>query len=196
MQMNRQVVFLSDGGDTARDMQTDHSPKSDQLLDRFHITMRLTIMRQLVKGMHTELKPEDRSPLKFGTLSSLDKNLDSVNKWSPWHGNVPHALQRMDDLDDDLETSEENPQNIKKLQRAVTELRGYIIANEAFNPNYGDRYRHDVMISTAFVESTENQVISKRFVKKQQMRWTQRGEHLLLHARVPVLNEDLRNTIW
>jgi hypothetical protein len=52
------------------------------------------------------------------------------------------------------------------------------------------------MISTAFVKSTENQVISKRFVKKQQMRWTQRGEHLLLHARVPVLNEDLRNNIW
>jgi hypothetical protein len=100
----------------------------------------------------------------------------------------------MDDLDDDLETLEENPQNKKKLQKAVTELRGYIMANEAFIPNYGDRYRHDEMISTAFVESTVNQVISKRFVKKQQMRWTQRGAHLLLQTRVQVLNEDLRGT--
>ena len=90
----------------------------------------------------------------------------------------------MDDLDDDLETLEENPQNKKKLEKAVKELRGYIMANEAFIPNYGDRYRHDEIISTAFVESTVNQVISKRFVKKQQMRWTQRE----------VLNEDLRNT--
>jgi hypothetical protein len=100
----------------------------------------------------------------------------------------------MDDLDDDLETLEENPQNKKKLQKAVSELRGYIMANEAFIPNYGDRYRHDEMISTAFVESTVNQVISKRFVKKQQMRWTQRGAHLLLQTRVQVLNEDLRKT--
>jgi hypothetical protein len=37
-------------------------------------------------------------------------------------------------------------------------------------------------------------VISKRFVKKQQMRWTQRGAHLLLQTRVQVLNDDLRKT--
>ena len=29
----------------------------------------------------------------------------------------------------------------------------------------------------AFVESTVNEVISKRLVKKQQMRWTKRGAH-------------------
>jgi hypothetical protein len=59
---------------------------------------------------------------------------------------------------------------------------------------YGDRYRHDEAISTAFVEATVNYVVSKRFVKKQQMRWTQRGAHLLLETRVQVLNDDLRKT--
>jgi hypothetical protein len=44
--------------------------------------------------------------------------------------------------------------------------------NQAFIPNYSDRYRHGETISTAFVESTVNYVVSKRFVKKQQMRWT------------------------
>lgn len=39
-----------------------------------------------------------------------------------------------------------------------------------------------------------NLVISKRFVKKQQMRWTQRGAHRLLQTRMQVLNEDLRDT--
>lgn len=193
LQMNQQVVFLSDGGDTVRDMQAYLSPESEHLLDWFHITMRLTVMGQLVKGMGTELKPDGRYPLTTDILASLGKNLESA-KWNLWHGNVVHALQRMDDLDDDLETLEENPQNKKKLEKAVKELRGYISANEAFIPNYGDRYRHDEMISTAFVESTVNQVISKRFVKKQQMRWTQRGAHLLLQTRVQVLNEDLRNT--
>ncbi len=55
-------------------------------------------------------------------------------------------------------------------------------------------YRHNETISTGFVESTVNYVISKRFVKKQQMRWTQRGAHLLLQTRVQVLNDDLRKT--
>jgi hypothetical protein len=48
-------------------------------------------------------------------------------------------------------------------------------------------------ISTAFVESAVNQIISKRFVKKQQMRWTMRGAHLLLQMRTKVLNEDLKS---
>ena len=36
-----------------------------------------------------------------------------------------------------------------------------------------------------------NQVIAKRMVKKQQMRWTPRGAHLLLQVRARVLNGDL-----
>jgi len=40
------------------------------------------------------------------------------------------------------------------------------------------------------VESTVNQVVSKRMVKKQQMRWSQRGAHLLLQIRTRVLNGD------
>jgi len=89
---------------------------------------------------------------------------------------------------------EENLANKKKLEKAVREFHSYIEANQAFIPNYGDRYRHDETISTAFVESTVNYVVSKRFVKKQQMRWSQRGAHLLLQTRVQVLNDDLRKT--
>ena len=53
-------------------------------------------------------------------------------------------------------------------------------------------YRHGETITTSFAESTVNQVISKRMVKKQQMRWTRRGAHLLLQVRTRVLNDDLR----
>jgi hypothetical protein len=63
-------------------------------------------------------------------------------------------------------------------------------ANENYIVNYGDRYRNGETISTAFVESTVNEVISKRFVKKQQMRWTKAGAHNLLQVRTRVLNDD------
>jgi hypothetical protein len=69
---------------------------------------------------------------------------------------------------------------------------GSITANEAFMPNYGDRYRYGEAISTAFVESPVNQVISKRMVKQQQMHWTKKSAHLIPLARVQMLNEDLR----
>ncbi len=59
--------------------------------------------------------------------------------------------------------------------------------------NYGERYRNGEVIATGFVESAVNQIISKRFVKKQQMRWTKRGAHLLLQVRVKVLNDELRD---
>jgi hypothetical protein len=40
-----------------------------------------------------------------------------------------------------------------------------------------------------------NQVVSKRMVKKQQMRWTDPGAHLLLQVRTRVLNEDWCSTL-
>jgi hypothetical protein len=42
-------------------------------------------------------------------------------------------------------------------------------------------------------ESAVNQIISTRFVKTQQMKWTERGAHLLLQVRTHVLNGDLRD---
>lgn len=46
----------------------------------------------------------------------------------------------------------------------------------------------------AFVESTVNHVVSKKMVKKQQIRWSERGAHHLLQVRTQVLNEDMRKT--
>jgi hypothetical protein len=46
-------------------------------------------------------------------------------------------------------------------------------------------------ISSSFVESAVNQVVSKRMVKKQQMRWSPRGAHLLPRVRTRVINDDL-----
>jgi hypothetical protein len=57
----------------------------------------------------------------------------------------------------------------RKLLKAVEKFYTYIDNNAGFIPSYGER------IGTGFVESTVNQVISKRFCKRQQMQWTKRG---------------------
>src|SRR6266542_2929481 len=51
LQMNQAITFLSDGGDTVRDLQLYLSPLAEHLLDWFHITMRITVLRQQLKEL-------------------------------------------------------------------------------------------------------------------------------------------------
>ena len=84
------------------------------------------------------------------------------------------------------------------MLKYVRELGTYIVNNAPQIVNYGERYRNGERISTGFVESTINQVVSKRMVKKQQMQWTPEGAHLLLQVRTQVLNDDWEQTfrVW
>jgi hypothetical protein len=77
------------------------------------------------------------------------------------------------------------------LVKALSGLRTYIVNNRHVIPNYGERYRKGEPIATGFVESTVNEVVSKRFCKKQQMQWSKEGAHLLLQTRVRTLNGEL-----
>ena len=126
------------------------------------------------------------------TAEQADQRLESA-KWYLWHGNPYMALERLDQLYDDIECFTENEPRWQKLFVKVDEFMTYIRNNYANIPNYDERYTYGETISTAFVESTVNQVISKRFVKKQQMRWTKQGAHLLLQMRTRVLNNDLQS---
>jgi Transposase len=79
----------------------------------------------------------------------------------------------------------------RKLLKAVEAFHTYLENNKGFIPNYGERYRHGEWISTGVVESTVNQVVSKRFYMRLQILWTNRAAHLLLQTRVKTLNHEL-----
>ncbi|MCO5195634.1 MAG: ISKra4 family transposase [Anaerolineae bacterium] len=182
LQMNQDITFLSDGGDTVRDLQFYLSPWSEHVLDWFHITMKLTVMRNMAKGLPNHPFLED-----------IYDDLERV-KWYLWHGNVYRALELVDLIEDHLDICESKHRAVRKLLTKIQEFGQYIANNQAFIPNYGERYRYGECISTAFAESTINWVVSKRMVKKQQMRWTKRGAHLLIQARTKTLNGELRDT--
>jgi hypothetical protein len=188
-QMNQQLTFLSDGGDTVRDLQLYLNPYAEHLLDWFHLAMRLTVLQQTAKGLPQTIQDEEETyPLRELVTRSLERL-----KWSLWHGNVYKAFQKLTDLimDLDVAVATTGGGTARKLLKAVEEFHTYIERNRAFIPNYGERYRYGERISTGFVESTVNQVISRRFCKKQQMQWTKRGAHLLLQTRVKTLNQEL-----
>jgi hypothetical protein len=188
MQNNQQLTFVTDGGEDIRDLPLYLNPHAEHLLDRFPVTMRLTVMTTMAKSLPPPADPE-RSPPSGDLATSVGKELERLT-WFLWHGNVFHALQTVQDLEIDLDVEEPSGSQAKLL-KAIREFGGYIAANTASIPNYGERYRAGEPISSAFVESTVNQVVSKRMVKKQQMRWTPRGAHLLLQLRTRVLNNDL-----
>ncbi|NJM65715.1 MAG: ISKra4 family transposase [Acaryochloris sp. RU_4_1] len=185
MQMNQQVTFLSDGGDTVRELQLYLNPQAEHLLDWFHITMRITVLGQYLKGVkhHDAEQGEEMSDC-----------LESI-KWYLWHGNVFRALQKLETLEMDADCLQMDYLKLSKMAKAIREFRIYIENNQSFITNYGERYRCGERISTGFVESTVNQVIAKRMEKKQQMRWKPKGAHLLLQVRTKVLNGEWKNTI-
>ena len=184
MQFNQQVTFLSDGGDTVRNLQLYLNPQAEHVLDWFHVTMRITVMRNMVKRLSSTENP--------AVSQSTDDLLERV-KWYLWHGNVYRALQNVEELSDEVHCAD-NSKGQRKLLTAVNEFERYISVNRPFIPDYGDRYRNGESIATGFVESAVNQVISKRCVKSQSMRWTERGAHLLLQVRTMALDDELRST--
>ena len=149
-----------------------------------HITMRITVMKQLAKGLAKEGQGPIKRDSKLAVVrkeNSIENELQSL-KWNLWHGNVERALERIEELRWHLDLTPGKSETREKLSKQLEEFDGYIKNNQEYIPNYGERYRCGERISTAFAESTVNQVVSKRMVKKQQMAWTERGAHFLLQV--------------
>jgi hypothetical protein len=73
LQMNQQLIFLSDGGDTVRDLQLYLSPEAEHLLDWFHVAMRLTVFQQTAKGLpETTSDGEETYTLRDEVIRQLE----------------------------------------------------------------------------------------------------------------------------
>jgi hypothetical protein len=181
LQMNQDIAFLSDGNDTLRALQREMSPKATHILDWFHLTLKLTVLEQYGKGL-----VQCEAVLGEGIREKIARL-----KWSLWHGQVDKALSKIDDLESSIAPFNEMYARFNSLVKALAALRTYIVNNRHLIPNDGQRYRHGEAIASGFVESTVNEVVSKRFCKKQQMQWSKPGAHLLLQTRVKTLDGEL-----
>jgi hypothetical protein len=180
------TTFLSDGGETVRQAQGEFRDFGEPILDWSHVAMRTTQLTQSIKGLAADPPIEGDSP------NRIEELLREVNRAKAylWHDSPHRALRALEDLTWEIGT--ETPR-ATAMQDKLEEFMNYVTANIAAIPNYADRYRHGEPIATGFVESAVNQVVSKRFVKKQQMRWTMAGAHRLLQVRTRVLNQQLRH---
>ena len=182
LQANQDVTFLTDGGEEVRALTELVTPEAEHVLDWFHIAMRLTVLEQYARGVAHHDEAEGARLLK--TLERL--------KWLLWHGNRHRALQQADDLRDDVDALELDYPRLDRFARAAQEFAVYLADNRGSLINYGERHRAGERISSALAEGTVNTLVGKRFAKRQQMRWTRRGAHLLLQTRARALDGTLR----
>jgi hypothetical protein len=188
LRINQGLTFLTDGGDSVRSFLDRISPCAETYLDWFHITMRLTVLNQYTKGL------AHHSPVEALALHS---RLERI-KWRLWHGDTDVALSRARELAAEVVSLTSDYPGLHRFAKAAAGLVTDIDNNAAAIPDYGERRRYAEPISTAFVESTVNLVVGKRFAKKQQMQWSKKGAHRLLQTRTCTLDGTLHDlfTTW
>ncbi len=74
------------------------------MLDWFHITMRLTVLRQMTKSLPATDGPDASAVV---SVAKADDELTRA-KWLLWHGNTFRALQVLDDLCSGLEHQQDD----------------------------------------------------------------------------------------
>lgn len=158
------------------------------VLDWFHISMRVRYLEQIVKGMRASTETEKAA--RRVLISRIDKL-----RWCFWHAQLEKAKNRMQGILTICRVIvPETPgvaDSLAQLDYRARELVAYVDANGGATINYGARHRQDKPISTAPAESAVNQVLNKRMCKRQQMRWSPNGVHLLAQVRCAVINGDL-----
>jgi hypothetical protein len=178
---NQELVFLSDGEESLRQLQCYLRPHSQHLVDWFHLSMRMTGLGQFLKGL---------AHLDAERAAELQDALQHT-RWNLWHGKVKRASHWLRRIEGRMWHFANCYPKFWPLARLVRSFQRYLWRNGGLVPNYARRRRAGQAISTAFVESLVNSLLSKRFVKKQSMQWTPEGAHLLLQTRTRALNGDL-----
>ena len=177
---DERVTILSDGaGEFQKAVEGSVRPLC-RILDWFHIAMKFRAAEQSVLKHPELLAPNGRL---------VEDEIKSA-KWLTWHGKVGKAVARIKEIHDALELRLDS--QLSPLWWNLREIFWYLESNERYMVNYSRRHRKGLPISSAMAESAVNQVVSIRFAKKQQMRWSDEGAHLLAQVRVHALNGDLR----
>ena len=179
------VTVLSDGDAGLRAIQRAAAPEAEPVLDWFHIAMRWQHVHQLAIGaIHQGQPAEARAWL----LDQIDRA-----KWALWNGQLSKTLGHLSDLRVWTWNVRADTSWLEHLRTHLSELTSYLDANADSLPNYGARHRQGAAISTAFVESAVNEIVSRRMVKRQQMRWNRETVQPFLTVRVHVLNDTLED---
>ena len=125
----------------------------------------------------------------------LETKLPNV-RHQMWNGQWHAALDRMGDL---YRASARllnyatpgDADRVRRFREHLVNLRDYLCRNWSGLTNYARDRRQGLRISSAPAESAMSHVINQRMGKRQPMRWSSEGAHLLLQVLCAVLDNRL-----
>ena len=178
------ATVLSDGDAGLWRLQREALPNATIVLDWWHVAVRFEHALQTARG-----------------LGAVDANLaaEAVRgleraKWRLWHGRWLGCRRKLAALCRWVRRTHIcGVAGIGRLEQHASELLGYLERNQGALVHYAARRRNGEPISTAFVESSVNEIIAKRTNKKQQMSWNTATVQPFLDVRTAVLNDTLED---
>lgn len=187
------VTTLADGADGLPGFVSSVSgDRSHTALDWFHISMCLRPIEQMGPGIADLF-----GVVAPATAQLLRAQLPRV-RHQMWNGHWHAAMDRMRDIyratrpaGEALPTAATD--RIERFRRLLFELGQYLKNNWASLTDYGRAYRDGFRISSAVAESGMKHVINQRMGKRQPMRWSADGAHLLLQVRCADLDNRLED---
>ncbi len=178
------VTVLSDGDAGLWKLQRQVVPQATVVLDWWHVAVRFEHALQAARGIGVGTTS---AHLQSYVVRDLAKA-----KWRLWHGRPSSCFGRLARLANWLDKGHtRDVRGAAATRRRIVDLVEYLYPNQQALVDYGARRRDGLPISTAFVESAVNEILSKRMIKKQQMRWNQWTVQPFLDVRIAVLNGTL-----
>jgi len=188
-----QVRVLADGADGFGNLVGAAAGQpTERVLDWFHISMRLQPIEQMCSKMAMAAGDSDAELKQL-----LTEKVPRI-RYQRWNGKHEAALERIENIywaAKRLEGSGsiDDAERVRRFRQHMIDLRDYLRSNRNGLRNYAAETRRGRKISSALAESAMSHVVNQRMGKRQPMRWSAEGAHLLLQVRCAVLNHRLDN---
>ncbi|NNX79381.1 MULTISPECIES: hypothetical protein [unclassified Roseobacter] len=172
-----EITVISDGAECLKRLAGMLPQPVTHILDWFHISMKIQPLALLAVTAPKH-------------LSNFGNRIERI-KWRLWSEQAGRAHSLIARARRDLSGDTVPSIWAHRADQLLETLQIYIRRNKSSVANYAERYRAGKRIATAPAEASVNRLVAKRFVKRQQMRWSRTGAHYLLKVRASVLNGDL-----
>ena len=188
-----QVRVMADGADGMSNLVDAATGKpTERILDWFHISMRLRPIEQMSSKIAMAAGDAD-AELKH----LLTEKVPRI-RYQLWNGQPEAALERIEAVYCAAKRLEgtgciDDAERVRRFRQHLIDLRDYLRSNWKGLRNYALETREGRKISSAMAESAMSHLVNQRMGKRQPMRWSAKGAHLLLQVRCAALNGRLDN---
>jgi hypothetical protein len=179
------VTVLSDGAVGPRTLgEAASEGPVRNVLDWFHLAMRIQHVAQCVKGW-PDTTAEDR---RIG--ADVADRVEHI-RWRLWHGQVRRALdligQALSRLNVMAGMKSTTARVASKVMHALVALETYVAGLADLIIDYATARRCEEPFSTSPTKGAVQWLLHRRMAAQQQMRWSPRGAHLMLKVRTSIV---------